>query len=62
MMRDVYVVIAEPVGEGNQTKWGVHVYVNPLVEWIWLGGLVILLGVGFTLSFRVRARATGVST
>ena len=61
MLRDVYVVIAEPVGEGNQTKWGVHVYVNPLVEWIWLGGLVIILGVGFTLSFRVRARATGVS-
>ena len=61
MLRDVYVVIAEPVGEGNQTKWGVHVYVNPLVEWIWLGGLVIVLGVGFTLSFRVRARATGVS-
>lgn len=57
LMRDVYVVIAEPVGEGNQTKWGVHVYVNPLVEWIWLGGLVILFGIGFTLSFRVRARA-----
>ena len=57
LMRDVYVVIAEPVGEGNQTKWGVHVYVNPLVEWIWLGGMVILIGIGFTLSFRVRARA-----
>mgnify|MGYP000020472432 CR=1 FL=1 len=56
LLRDVYVVIAEPVGEGNQTKWGVHVYVNPLVEWIWLGGLVILFGIGFTLSFRVRAR------
>ena len=56
LLRDVYVVIAEPVGEGNQTKWGVHVYVNPLVEWIWLGGMVILFGIGFTLSFRVRAR------
>ena len=57
LLRDVYVVIAEPVGEGNQTKWGVHVYVNPLVEWIWLGGLVILFGIGFTLSFRARARS-----
>jgi len=40
LWRDVYVVIAEPVGEGNQTKWGVHVYVNPLIQWIWGGGLM----------------------
>jgi hypothetical protein len=27
------------------------------VEWIWAGGLVILFGIGFTLSFRVRTRS-----
>ena len=57
LLRDVYVVIADPVGEGNRTKWGVHVYVNPLVEWIWLGGLVIVFGIAFTLSFRARVRS-----
>jgi len=54
LWRDVYVVIAEPVGEGNQTKWGVHVYLNPLIQWIWGGGLIALFGLGVTLSSRRR--------
>jgi cytochrome c-type biogenesis protein CcmF len=54
LWRDVYVVIAEPVGEGNQTKWGVHVYVNPLIQWIWGGGLIALFGLGITLTSRRR--------
>jgi cytochrome c-type biogenesis protein CcmF len=55
LMRDVYVVMAEPVVDGGM-KWGVHVYLNPLIQWIWGGGLLALVGLGFTLSFRVRAR------
>jgi cytochrome c-type biogenesis protein CcmF len=54
LWRDVYVVIAEPVGEGNLTKWGVHVYVNPLIQWIWGGGLIALFGLGVTLTSRRR--------
>jgi cytochrome c-type biogenesis protein CcmF len=54
LLRDVYVVIADPVGEGNQTKWGVHVYVNPLIQWIWGGGVIVLFGLGVTLTSRRR--------
>ena len=54
--RDVYVVIAEPVlGPSGRAKWGVHVYVNPLIQWIWGGGFVILFGLAISLSTRRRA-------
>jgi len=53
-LRDVYVVIAEPASGVGGTKWGVHVYVNPLVQWIWGGGFVILFGLGISLSGRRR--------
>jgi len=52
-LRDVYVVLADPVGDG---RWGVHVYVNPLVQFIWGGGVVILTGLTISLSGR-RQRA-----
>jgi len=56
LWRDVYVVLAEPVvGEGVM-KWGVHVYVNPLVQWIWGGGFIVLFGLTLTLSMRRRER------
>jgi cytochrome c-type biogenesis protein CcmF len=55
-LRDVYVVIAEPAPGADGMKWGVHVYVNPLVQWIWAGGIVALLGLGLTLSGRRHAR------
>jgi cytochrome c-type biogenesis protein CcmF len=54
LLRDVYVVIAEPVPGPGRVKWGVHVYVNPLVQWIWTGGFVVLLGLVLTLSTRKR--------
>jgi cytochrome c-type biogenesis protein CcmF len=47
LLRDVYVVMAEP-GEGE--KWVFHAYVNPLVQFIWLGGLIILSGLALSLS------------
>jgi cytochrome c-type biogenesis protein CcmF len=58
LWRDVYVVLAEPAAGNGVMKWGVHVYVNPLVQWIWGGGMVILLGLFLTLSMRRRERAT----
>ncbi len=54
LLRDVYVVIAEPVPGPGRLKWGVHVYVNPLVQWIWIGGGVVILGLALTLSTRRR--------
>ncbi|BAU47673.1 cytochrome C biogenesis protein CcmF [Sulfurifustis variabilis] len=55
-LRDVYVVLAEPVGDG---RWGVHVYVNPLVQFIWFGGGFLLGGLALSLSGRRKARAAG---
>ena len=52
LWRDVYVVIGEQV----KGSWGIHVYVNPLVQFIWLGGMIAVLGVIFSLSQRVRER------
>ena len=45
LLRDVYVVMTG----GREGRWNLQVYVNPLVEWIWLGGMIILLGVGYGL-------------
>ena len=57
LMRDVYVVVGEPSGSPEAPRWAIHVYFNPLVQLIWLGGIICLLGLGLTLSFKVRRRA-----
>jgi cytochrome c-type biogenesis protein CcmF len=49
MLRDVYVVLAESSDGG---KWGIHVYVNPLVRFIWTGGIIILSGLFLSLTSR----------
>jgi cytochrome c-type biogenesis protein CcmF len=42
LAQDLYVVYA---GENPKTNQPViHAYLNPLVKWIWLGGIVVLLG------------------
>ena len=41
-MRDLYVVYA---GRSPETgKPVIHAYLNPLVKWIWFGGMVLVLG------------------
>jgi len=58
LFRDVYAVIGEKVKD----SWGIHVYVNPLVQFIWLGGFIIVVGVMFSLTQRIRLRqSTSVS-
>jgi cytochrome c-type biogenesis protein CcmF len=49
-LRDIYVVLAE----ATDTHWAVHVYVNPLVRFVWLGTVVMLGGLFLTLSQRRR--------
>jgi cytochrome c-type biogenesis protein CcmF len=39
---DLYVVYAGRSPENNRPV--IHAYLNPLVKWIWLGGLVVVLG------------------
>ncbi len=46
MSEDVYVVFA---GAGSDGRAVIQVFVNPLVNWIWLGGFVMLLGTGIAL-------------
>ena len=44
LKEDLYVVLAgfQQEGEGRQAI--IHAYVNPLVAWIWIGGLVFIIG------------------
>ncbi len=54
-LRDVYLVLGEPVEGG---RWTVRAYVNPLVQFIWIGGAIMLSGLALSLSGRRReARA-----
>jgi cytochrome c-type biogenesis protein CcmF len=47
LREDLYVVYA---GESPDTRVPViHAYLNPLVKWIWLGGVVVVLGTLVTL-------------
>ena len=42
LREDLYVVYA---GQSPETQVPViHAYLNPLVKWIWLGGVVVVLG------------------
>jgi cytochrome c-type biogenesis protein CcmF len=50
-LRDVYMVLGEPL-ENN--RWAVRAYVNPLVQFIWIGGGIMLSGLGLSLAGRRR--------
>jgi cytochrome c-type biogenesis protein CcmF len=41
LRRDVFVALGEPVGGG---AWSVRVQYKPLIQWIWLGALIMALG------------------
>jgi cytochrome c-type biogenesis protein CcmF len=47
LREDLYVVYAGRSPEGNQPV--IHAYLNPLVKWIWLGGIILVLGTGLAL-------------
>ncbi len=47
LKEDLYVVYAGRSPENNQPI--IHVYLNPLVKWIWLGGLIVVMGTGLAL-------------
>ncbi len=52
MLRDVYV----DIGDHQHGKWEIHLFVNPLVNFIWTGGGVVIAGLAFSLSDYVRRR------
>ena len=42
LKEDLYVVYAGRSPDNDQPE--IHAYLNPLVKWIWLGGVIVLLG------------------
>jgi cytochrome c-type biogenesis protein CcmF len=46
---DLYIVLAGWDGEGANAKVSVAVFLNPLVSWIWVGGVFVLFGTLVTL-------------
>jgi cytochrome c-type biogenesis protein CcmF len=46
---DLYVVLAGWEGDGPTAKVSLAVFVNPLVSWIWTGGVLLLFGTLVTL-------------
>jgi cytochrome c-type biogenesis protein CcmF len=46
-LRDLYVVYPGPSPDTNQPV--IHAYLNPLVKWIWFGGLIVVLGTGLAM-------------
>jgi cytochrome c-type biogenesis protein CcmF len=43
-LEDLYVVLSDWSGDGPTAQVNVAVFVNPLVNWIWAGGVLLLLG------------------
>ncbi|HEV2246150.1 MAG TPA: cytochrome c-type biogenesis CcmF C-terminal domain-containing protein, partial [Terriglobia bacterium] len=42
LAQDLYVVMAgQDPGSGKAI---IHVIINPLVQWVWIGGIIVLLG------------------
>ncbi|HEY6442964.1 MAG TPA: heme lyase CcmF/NrfE family subunit [Candidatus Acidoferrales bacterium] len=46
-LRDLYVVYAGRSPDTNKPV--IHAYLNPLVKWIWFGGIVVVLGTGLAM-------------
>lgn len=49
---DLYVSIAEPAAEGAAGKWTLRVLYEPLVNFLWIGTLLLVLGGSMSLSDR----------
>lgn len=47
LREDLYVVLGEHQPETNAATF--HVYLNPLVNWLWIGGMILTLGTLITL-------------
>jgi cytochrome c-type biogenesis protein CcmF len=42
LTRDLFVALGEPLG--NDGAWALRIYHKPFVRWIWLGGVLMVLG------------------
>ena len=53
LFRDLYIALGQPF---NEDEWSVRIYYKPFIRFIWLGGLLMMVG-GF-LSLRPRRTVT----
>lgn len=42
--RDLYIALGDPLTEKLDGAWAVRLYYKPFVRWLWLGGLLMLVG------------------
>ncbi len=42
VFRDLYVALGQQLTDKN--AWSLRIYVKPFVRWIWMGGLIMVLG------------------
>jgi cytochrome c-type biogenesis protein CcmF len=55
--RDLYVALGEPMDDQHiENAWTLRLYYKPFIRWIWLGGLMMMLG-GFVSACARRLRA-----
>lgn len=62
LREDLYVVLGEYKPETNAATF--HAYLNPLVTWVWLGGMVLTIGTLITLlpeGFGVNPKSTSAT-
>jgi cytochrome c-type biogenesis protein CcmF len=59
-LQDIYVTLVQPSSDLKTVR--LHVLINPLLWWVWAGGLVVILGgiVAFTPNARERRAAVTV--
>lgn len=55
--QDIYVVFAGINEAGDKAV--VQAYINPLVSWVWIGGLVMIMGTLISMLPALRGRAAG---
>jgi cytochrome c-type biogenesis protein CcmF len=58
ILRDLYVSLGEPVGDG---AWVVRVYHKPFIDWIWAGCFLMAIGGVIAITdrrYRIRSQAT----
>lgn len=41
LFRDLYIALGEPL---EQNYWSVRIYYKPFIRWIWIGGILMMLG------------------
>ena len=63
LFTDIYVALGEPLNAASSpghaaSAWALRIYVKPFVRWIWLGGLLMMLG-GFLAAADRRLRGAG---